>query len=106
MCADKVSLQVPVKRFASKEHYGLADFERKATSICGGHLVQLRSQSHAHSESVPLPATAKSFLKMKWSEVRDHQGACLRIQEDQVVISGSQRQATKAFRCVQSLQRD
>eukprot|EP00913_Durusdinium_trenchii_P001086 g996.t1 len=94
---------VPVKRFASKEHYGLADFERKATSICGGHLVQLRSQSHAHSESVPLPATAKSFLKMKWSEVRDHQGACLRIQEDQVVISGSQRQVEDGIKSYQRI---
>ena len=87
---------MPVKRYTCKEDYGVYEFERKATSICGGHLIELRhrNEMHApHAEYLDLPRNAKSFLLQKWTEVRASIGARLRINEGQVVISGSQRQA-------------
>lgn len=92
--------KVPVKRYTCKEDYGVYEFERKATSICGGHLIELRhrNEMHApHAEYLDLPRNAKSFLLQKWSEVRASIGARLRINEGQVVISGSQRQARWKF---------
>ena len=87
---------MPVKRYACKEDYGASEFERKATSICGGHLIEIRHRNEMdapHAEYLDLPRNAKSFLLQKWSEVRDSIGARLRIHQGQVVISGSQRQA-------------
>ncbi|CAL1138212.1 unnamed protein product [Cladocopium goreaui] len=46
MAFDDDNYEVPIKRFASKEDYGAADFHRKATSVCGGHSVELR---HHHT---------------------------------------------------------
>jgi hypothetical protein len=88
-------LEVPIKRFASKEDYGAADFHRKATSVCGGHSVELRHHHTVapHTETLNPPRTAKRFLLQKWKEFRSSVGAVLSLQDGQVVISGSQRQA-------------
>lgn len=88
-------LEVPIKRFASKEDYGAADFHRKATSVCGGHSVELRHHQTAapHTETLHPPRAAKRFLLQKWKELRSSVGAVLSVQDGQVVISGSQRQA-------------
>eukprot|EP00434_Breviolum_minutum_P026175 symbB.v1.2.023142.t1/scaffold2098.1/size89601/3 len=97
---------VPVKRYACKEDYGASEFERKATSICGGHLIEIRHRNEMdapHAEYLDLPRNAKSFLLQKWSEVRDSIGARLRIHQGQVVISGSQRQVEDGIKQYQRI---
>ncbi|CAL1166861.1 unnamed protein product, partial [Cladocopium goreaui] len=95
MAFDDDNYEVPIKRFASKEDYGAADFHRKATSVCGGHSVELRHHHTVapHIETLNPPRTAKRFLLQKWKEFRSSVGAVLSLQDGQVVISGSQRQA-------------
>ena len=77
-------LEVPIKRFASKEDYGAADFHRKATSVCGGHSVELRHHHTVapHTETLNPPRTAKRFLLQKWKEFRSSVGAVLSLQDE------------------------
>ena len=60
----RLSFKVPVKKFASKDAYGEAEFRRKATSICGGHLVEMRTSNN--TESLELPQLAGRLLQLRW----------------------------------------
>ena len=49
---------------SSKDAYGEAEFRRKATSICGGHLVEMRTSNN--TESLELPQQAGRLLLLRW----------------------------------------
>lgn len=80
--------------FASKEDYGAPDFDRKATSICGGQLVEMRHQQTPapFTETLDLPRNAKRLLQQRWWLLRHSIGSKLWFQDGKVMIAGSQRQ--------------
>lgn len=86
--------EVPVKKFGSKEAYGTSEFYRKATSVCGGHSVEMRHhQTPApHTETLDLPRNAKRLLQHRWLMLRGSIGSKLWFQDGKVMIAGSQRQ--------------
>lgn len=86
--------EVPVKKFGSKEAYGTSEFYRKATSVCGGHSVEMRHhQTPApHTETLDLPRNAKRLLQQRWLMLRGSIGSKLWFQDGKVMIAGSQRQ--------------
>ncbi|CAE7781330.1 HDLBP, partial [Symbiodinium pilosum] len=94
---------VPVKLYDSKAAYGAHEFYRKATSICGGHLVDVRDEGDAVKESWDLPQNARNLVLRGWQEVKVCTGARLMILENKVVVSGSRRQVEEGIRHVQRI---
>ncbi|CAE7249135.1 HDLBP [Symbiodinium natans] len=97
--------EVPVRLFEDKAAYGAEDFDRKATSICGGHMVDVRDMDgmQEHLEHVELPQNAKSLVWGSLQQVKASTGARLRVFEDKVVISGSRRQVEEGIRSIQRI---
>ncbi|CAE7443361.1 Vigilin [Symbiodinium microadriaticum] len=94
--------QVPIKLFDSKEDFGVDEFHRKATSICGGHLVEVRDES-TEKDGFPLPRNAKTLVSRSWQEVRSSMGARLYFQGNEVQLCGSRRQVEEGIRHVQRI---
>ncbi|CAJ1338102.1 unnamed protein product [Effrenium voratum] len=90
---------VPVKLFEDVDAYGAEDFSKKATSICGGQMVEVRSSWFESSVDLEIPRHGKVFLaQSQVNSVLKATGASYRIGKESISFWGSHRQVEEAVR--------